>query len=385
MTIAGTCDTRFLRVKDQFAENFAARGELGAAVAIEIDGRRVVDLWAGWTDKTRARPFSPDALVNVYSATKAIAAITALHLVDTGRLELHAPVARLWPQFAASGKEQISLADLLSHRAGLPAVRAQLPPEALYDWERMTEALAAEIPWWPPGTAHGYHAMTFGWLVGEVVRRATGKSLGALWRDELARPCSIDFQFGVALDDEPRVVELRNAAPPQPGERNLFAEMREAPESMSAKAFANPTIVLDAAVANSPAWRRVELPALNGHTNARALARLYGALARDGALDGRRILSPTCLLLATAERSHGPDLVLGENTRFGFGFMLPHAGLELGPNPHVFGHPGAGGALGFADRDAAIGFGYTPNKLGNKLLIDPRATALIDALYQSLA
>lgn len=384
MTMGGSCDARFARVREVFAAGFADGCELGAAVAVEVGGRRVVDLWGGWADKARTRPFAPDSLVNVFSATKGIATVTALLLADAGRLDIEAPAATLWPELAAAGKERITVADVLSHRAGLPALRAQRPPDALYDAARVCAALAAEAPWWAPGSAHGYHAMTFGWLVGELVRRADGRSLGTVWRQELAAPLGIDFHIGVAPPDDARLVDVRHGPPPGPGERNLFAEIQAAPDSMTARAFANPAVVLDTAVANSVAFRRAELPAVNGHGNARALARLYGALAHGGELEGKRILSPSILAAAVAERSYGHDLVLGETTRFGLGFMLANDGLQLGPSARAFGHPGAGGAIGFADPDAGVGFGYVPNRLGNKVIFDPRAAALVDALYGAL-
>ena len=381
--IEGTWDPRFLRVKEAFEAGFAERGELGAAVAITLDGKPVVDAWGGHVDKARTRPWKEDTLVNVFSTTKGVTAVCALRLVDQGRLDLDAPVARYWPEFAQAGKEAVRVKDLLDHRAGLPAIDRPLPPEALFDWKAMTDALAAQAPFWAPGTAHGYHAITFGWLVGEVIRRASGQTVGAYFREQIAAPLGLDFHYGLPEALTARVSDVRASAPPRPGERNLFAEIMASPTSLTAKAFVNPT-PLTAALVNSPAFRAVELPAVNGHGTARAIARLYGALACGGSLDGVRVLAPETVERARTEESFGMDLVLGETTRMGLGFMLSHPGAAFGPGKGGFGHPGAGGSVGFADPEARIGFGYTMNKMGSRILIDPRPAALIDALYASL-
>jgi CubicO group peptidase (beta-lactamase class C family) len=272
---------------------------------------------------------------------------------------------------------------LLNHRAGLPAIRKPLAPDDLYDWRTMTEALAAETPWWEPGTRHGYHALTFGFLVGEVIRRITGKSVGNYFRDEIAAPLKIDAHIGLAEREDGRVADMLGAPPPAPGEFNLFDETAKNPESVTAKTFMNP-MVLSMATVNSRAWRGAEIPAANGHTNGRALARLYGALARGGEVDGVRVMaareSPACYV----EESRGPDEVLMISTRFSSGFMLSQPGEEMGPNANAFGHPGAGGSLGFADPEVKIGFGYTMNRMGGGILLDPRAKALIAAAYASL-
>ena len=382
VSIGGVCDARFERVRRTFESSFD-RGELGASVAVTIDGRPVVDLWGGHVDKARTKAWEEDTLVNVFSVTKGIAAVCALRLVERGRLALDEPVSRYWPEFAQAYKARVRVRDLLSHRAGLPAIARRLPPEALFDWGAMTDALAAQAPWWPPGAAHGYHAITYGWLVGETIRRAAGKSVTAFVRDEIAGPLGIDFHIGLPGEHAARVTDLRGASPPAPGQRSLVAEIAADPTSLTALAFTNPAPLVPA-IANSPAYRAAELPSVNGHTNARALARLYGALASGGAIDGARLLEPATIDRARAQESSGMDLILGEPTRFGLGFMLSHDGLRLGPNDGAFGHPGAGGSLGFADPAAKLGFGYTMNKMGSSLLMDPRASALIDAVYASL-
>jgi CubicO group peptidase (beta-lactamase class C family) len=382
--IEGTCDPKFNRVKDAFAENFEKRAEVGAAASVVLDGKSVVDIWAGHADKAKTRPWTRDTLVNVYSTTKGVTAICAHRLVDKGLLDIDAPVAKYWPEFAKAGKDKLPVRYLLSHRAGLPAVSKILDGNALFSWDTMTTALAEQEPWWEPGTAHGYHAVTFGWLVGEVIRRITGKTPGVYLRDELAGPLDLDFHIGLEAKNDARTADMLAAPPPGPGEPNIFAEAMKNPESVVAKAFMNPPLMGKPGLVNSREWRAAEIPAANGHGTARSLARLYGALARGGELDGFRLMSKDEVAKCSIEQSNGPDAVLTINTRFSQGFMMSQPGASLGPNPKSFGHPGAGGSLGYADPEAKIGFGYTMNKMQASLLIDPRATALIDAVYASL-
>ena len=382
--IEGTCDPKFNRVKDAFAENFEKRSEVGAAAAVVLDGKSVVDIWGGHADKAATRPWTRDTLVNVYSTTKGVTAICAHRLVDKGLLDIDAPVAKYWPEFAQAGKDKLPVRFLLSHRAGLPAVRKILDGDALFNWTTMTTALAEQEPWWEPGTAHGYHAVTFGWLVGEVIRRITGKTPGVYLRDEIAGPLGLDFHIGLDAKHDARVASLIASPPPGPGEPNIFAEAMKNPESVVAKAFMNPPLMGKPGLVNSREWRAAEIPAANGHGTARSLARLYGALARGGELDGVRVMSKDEVAKCSIEQSNGPDAVLTINTRFSQGFMMSQPGAELGPNAKSFGHPGAGGSLGYADPEAKIGFGYTMNKMQASLLIDPRATALIEAVYASI-
>jgi CubicO group peptidase (beta-lactamase class C family) len=381
--IEGTCDARFARVREAFADNFESRGETGASFALALDGRLVVDLWGGWADKARTRPWTRDTIVNVYSTTKGLTAICAHRLAGEGRLELDAPVANYWPEFAAKGKGAIAVRALLNHRAGLPAIRKPLQPADLYDWQTITGALADEEPWWEPGTRHGYHAITFGYLVGEVIRRVAGKSVGNYFRDEIATPLKIDAHIGLDAREDGRVAQMIGAPPPAPGDFNLLEEVAEHPDSVTAKTFMNP-LVLSMAIANSRGWRGAEIPAANGHTNGRALARLYGALARGGELDGVRVMESREIPACHIEQSRGPDAVLLIPTRFSSGFMLSQQNEEMGPNASAFGHPGAGGSLGFADPEAKLGFGYAMNRMGGGILLDPRAKSLIAAAYESL-
>jgi len=256
--IEGTCDPKFNRVKDAFAENFEQRGEVGAAAAVTLDGKSVVDIWAGHADKAKTKPWNRDQLVNVYSTTKGVTAICAHRLADQGKLDFDAPVAKYWPEFAQAGKEKLPVRFLMSHQAGLPAVRKQLDADALFNWNTMTAALAEQEPWWVPGTKHGYHALTFGYLVGEVIRRITGKSPGTYFRDELALPLGLDFHIGLDAKHDERVANLIAAPLPAPGEPNIFADIMKDPESVTAKAFMNPPLMGKPGLVNSREWRGAE-------------------------------------------------------------------------------------------------------------------------------
>jgi CubicO group peptidase (beta-lactamase class C family) len=377
--IHGRCDDRFRAVRETFASAFESGAEIGASVCVVADGETVVDLWGGFRDAARSQPWQRDTLANVFSTTKGMTALCAHRLVDEGHLDLDERVATYWPEFAQRGKADVRVRHLLSHQAGLPAVRKPLGQEALFDWDTMTEALAAEEPWWEPGTRHGYHAITFGWLVGEVVRRITGESLGGYFRKEIAEPLGADFRIGFGPELDLRVAPLVQGpiVIPDAGP-NLFSELVANPEGMMARAFNNPPL-LGTQVHNTRAWRAAEIPAANGHASAAAVAAIYGALA-DGAL-----LSPSVLDEARACQVEGPDAVLPLVTKIACGFMLAPDQEPCGPNPRAFNHAGAGGSLGYCDPEAGIGLGYVMNNMHTGLwLIDPRARALVDAVYASL-
>ena len=387
LAIQGVCDPRFETVKEAFAQNFADYGEVGAAVAVMVGGRLVVDLWAGHADAALSRSWQQDTIVNVFSTTKGMTAICAHRLADQGLLDIDAPVAKYWPEFAQAGKDEIPVRYLLSHRAGLSAIRKLLPPGSAYDWERMTSALAAEEPWWQPGSKHGYHALTFGYLVGEVVRRISGKSLGTYFSDEVAGPLGLDFYIGLSEQDDARVAEMLPMPLPEPGEDNLIAKAFSDPQSMTFKAFANPPDLMVPGTVNSRPWRVAEIPAANGHADARSLARIYGALAQGGELDGIDVLSLGAIDRARVEQSYGDDAVLlGLLSRFGMGFMLDLPEHRIVPQSDIFGHPGAGGSIGFADPEAGLGFGYVMNKMivPPDYFTDPRWRGLVDATYAAL-
>jgi CubicO group peptidase (beta-lactamase class C family) len=378
--IHGVCSPRFARVREVFAESLRAGREIGAAVSVVRDGEAVVDLWAGHADPARTRPWERDTIVHLYSATKGLAALCAHRLVERGALDLDAPVARVWPEFAQAGKAEIPVRWLLSHRAGLPALRAPLPPEALYDWDAMCAALAAAAPCVPPGTL-SYHPVTFGWLVGELVRRCDGRSLGRFFREEIAEPLGADVHIGLGPAEEKRAADITALEPPPELMAAFQAGEGELP--LLALAFVNPAGTGDH---NSPQHRRAEIPAINGHGGARALARIYGALAAGGQLDGVRVLSPAAIESARSEQACAEDALMGVRVRMGLGYWLSQpgvAGFAFGPNEGAFGHPGAGGSLGFADPEARLGFGYVTNRLGSAIEVDPRAQALIEAVYAS--
>lgn len=389
--VHGRCDARFSPVRELFARGFSASGELGAAVCFVLDGEPVVDLWGGFCDRERTREWQPDTLVNVYSTTKGVTAICAHQLVERGLLDLDAPVASYWPEFGAAGKAALPVRHLLDHRAGLPALREPLPEQALYDWERMTAALAGENLWWEPGTRLGYHALTFGYLVGELIRRVSGLGVGAYLRRHVTEPLGADFHIGLSEAQQARTAPLigrlapprRRGGRPFPGPLAKFLRDLTDPTTMTGAAFNNPH--QPEGVANGRAWREAEIPAANGHGTARAIARIYGALARGGAIDGARVLEARSIEAAIAEQAFAPDVVLGGlPMRFGLGFMLRQDFVPLSPGPRAFGHPGAGGSLGMADPDAKVGFGYTMNRMHPRLLGGDGAYIIIRAFFDAL-
>jgi CubicO group peptidase (beta-lactamase class C family) len=315
VAVQGLCEPGFERVREALAETLASGSEVGAALAVYVGKRAVIDLWAGHADAARTRPWTRDTIVNLFSVGKAVGAICALRLVEAGLLDLDAPVAHYWPEFAQEGKGRIRVRHLLTHQAALPAVARRLPPGAWSRWEVMTEALAAQAPWWEPGQGHGYHVNTQGFLIGEVVRRITGKTLGAYLRESLAGPAGIDFfiGFGPELDD--RCAELSPQAASPEGEE-LRRQLSVDPGSLSGltlmrvNAYRNPPEISGTGVVNTRQWRASEVPSTNGHGNARAVARLYSALAGNGDVDGVHVLSPDMIARATRDPVEGSDIVL---------------------------------------------------------------------------
>lgn len=380
--IGGYCDPRFAAVRDAFLENFTERDEIGAAVCVRVEGRTVVDLWSGHADADRAVPWRPDTLVNAFSVGKGLVALLALDLIGRGHLELDEAVARRWPAFGCHGKDEVTLRHLLSHQAGLPALRRRLPPGAMLDWETMTDALAAERPWWEPGSAHGYHTNTYGFLVGELLRRVTGRTVGALLAERVAGPLDADVHFGLPAHEDARVADLLWGLqpPPEGGPEGMVGE-----DLMRYNAYFNPSGLSGAGVINTRAWRAAEIPSTNLHASARGVARVYVALAAGGTYQGTAVVAPDALLEATTEQAAGIDRLLQSDTRFGLGFQLPQPERPMGPNPHAFGNYGAGGSLGFADPDADLAFGYVMNSMATPHWQTPRNRALIHATYGALA
>lgn len=378
--IGGRVDPRFGAVRDAFADNFRLRDEVGAAVCVVVDGRTVVDLWGGAASVDGSRAWGPDTLVNAFSVGKGLLATLVARQVGEGALDLDAPVSDVWPAFGAAGKDRVTVRQLLGHRAGLPAVADRLPPGAMFDWSVMTDALAAQTPWWEPGTAHGYHVNTFGFLVGEVLRRITGRTPGALLRTDLAAPLGADVHLGLGPADAGRVADFLWPGEAPPEEAPALAGL----DLMRHNTYWNPSGLSGAGVVNSARWRAAELPSTNAHASARGVARVYAALAAGGALDGVRVVDAAALAEATTEASAGDDLVLGRPSRFGLGFQLTQPERPLGPGPRSFGHFGAGGSVGFCDPDSGVAVGYVMNQLGARWQ-NPRNRALVDAVFASLA
>lgn len=377
MQIQGYFDLKFEAVKDAFADFFADPQERGAALCVQVGGETVVDIWAGVADKDGQQAWHSDTILNLFSCTKPFTAVTALQLVAEGKLELDAPVARYWPEFAAAGKERITLRHLLSHQAGLPAIRESLPAEALYDWQTMTSALAAEAPWWALGDGHGYAPITYGWLVGELLRRVEGRGPGESIVARTAKPLGLDFHVGLADEEFHRVATItrgKGNVGDAAAQRLLKTMMSDA-QALTTRAFANPPSIMTST--NKPEWRRMQQPAANGHGNARSLAGFY-----SGLLDGS-LLDSELLAELTREHSVGEDRTLLTATRFGLGCMLDQptvANATYGMGPGAFGHPGAGGSTGFADPQRDVAVGFVTNNLGPFVLMDPRAQKLAGIL-----
>ncbi|WP_406369457.1 beta-lactamase family protein [Streptomyces sp. NBC_00647] len=388
-TIDGEVEAGFEPVREAFEANFSQHRDIGAAVCLYQHGRPVVDLWGGIADPETGRPWTRDTLQLVYSATKGATATAAHMLAQRGALDLDAPVAKYWPEFAANGKADIPVRWLLSHQAGLIALDQPVPLNEALAWHPMAAALAAQRPQWTPGTAHGYHGRTWGWLVGEVIRRVSGRTPGRFFADEIAAPLGLDFFIGLPADERDRVSRMVYQRPAVdlttvPAE-SIPEELREQvaawrdPESFSNRAYA----VTDPAAIDfdSPKVQAAELPSSNGIGTARGLARMYAALI--GEVDGVRLLTLETLASATKEQASGKDQVMLIPSRFSSGYMLP---TQTNPmtGPSAFGHTGRGGSLGFADPEHGIAFGYAMNNIIGGA-DDMRATSLVDAVRKSLA
>jgi CubicO group peptidase (beta-lactamase class C family) len=378
--VRGFVEPRFTPVRDAFARNFVAHGDVGAACCVHHRGRVVVDLHGGVADRSTGRPWDERTLQLVFSSTKGVTAACVLRLVERGVLDLDAPVARYWPEFAMNGKGGIPVRWLLSHRAGLAAVDGDYTLDEALSWDPVVAALAAQPPAWPPGTQHGYHLRSYGWLLGELVRRVTGRTIGRFLADEIARPLGLDLWIGLPASEAPRVSRIVPPDPPSGPMAEVF-ERLFAPDTLAGRALTGPSNLFHYdEMWNRRALHAAELPSSNGIASARALARLYAALA--GEVDGVRVLRAETVARATEVQSDGPDAVLFLPTRFGLGFMLPPALAPSAPAT-AFGHPGAGGSLAFADPAADIGFAYVMNRMRLDLE-DRRADSLVAALYQAL-
>ncbi len=374
--VSGTCDPRFAPVRDALAEQLE-RDELGASIVLDIDGETVVDIWGGWCDSERRRPWERDTITNVWSTTKTVTNLAALMLVDRGLIDAYAPVADYWPEFAANGKEAIEVRHILSHTSGVSGWDTPFAVEDMYDWTLATERLAAQAPWWEPGTASGYHANNQGHLVGEIVRRVTGLPLKRFVAEEIAGPLGADFQIGAAEDDWPRIAPV---VPPPPLPIDLASLP---PESPMYRTFTGP--VADAAHANTAAWRQADMGALNGHANARSVARIIKALSLGGIVEGTRLLSPETIELIFDEQSHGTDLVLAVPLRFGIGFALPETEtVPYVPQGRCCYWGGWGGSEIIADLDRRVTLAYMMNNMAPGIIGSDRSETYVRAAYACL-
>ncbi len=377
-TVQGFVAAGFETVREAFAANFDRHREVGAACSVYLRGRRVVDLWGGLADRSAGKPWREDTLALVFSATKGVSAICVHRLAERGELALDAPIAELWPEFAARGKGAITLRQVLCHRAGLAAVDSDLTLDEVLAWDPVVAAIAAQEPNWEPGTAHGYHARSFGWILGELVRRATGRSLGTWLEEEIAQPLGLELRIGLPAALLPRTAHI---IPPDGGSDRVAEILGSS--SLTARVMTGPSNLFH----YDEMWNRAdvlaaEMPSSNGVSDARSLARLYAATI--GAVDGVRLLAPETVEAACVPHSEGPDRVILVPSRFGAGFGLPPF-LSPACGTRAFGHSGAGGSLAFADPEAEIGFGYVMNEMRFDPNGDPRAAGLVEAVYRSLA
>jgi len=378
--VHGEVEAGFEPVQDAFAANFERFGEVGAACCVYVDGRPVVDLWGGTRRPRGEQPYSTETLQMVMSSTKGVVAVAAHMLAQEGRLDFEAPVTRYWPEFGAEGKQDMPVRWLFSHRAGLPAVDTPLTLEDTLAWDPVAAALAAQRPLWEPNTAHGYHVGTYGWLAGEVIRRITGLSVGAYVAEHIARPLDLDLWIGLPESAESRVAPILVPPPPPPGAQlDIFTARMLDPNTLLHKAFVNPA--LPAPVFNERAFHAAEIPAANGITNARSLARMYAATI--GEVDGVRLLSPETLDDATRPQSAGEDVVLGYETRYATGFQLSFPFRPMA-GEGSFGHYGMGGSVGFAHPGRGFAFAYVMNQMLPSGGVDPRTRNLIEALLGCL-
>ena len=375
--IHGTCSDRFAPVRAAFEDNFASKGDVGACVAVSVDGELVVDLWGGVSDVDSGAEWQRDTIINVYSSTKTMAAMSLLLLADRGEVDLTAPAARYWPEFAANGKAEVAVSTFLSHSAGLSGMDEPCEGDALYDWEFVTSALARQAPWWEPGTASGYHALTQGHLIGEIVRRVSGQTIGEFFAQEIATPLADggDFFIGTPESEFDRIGALIPPdAPPAAG----MAE-----DSIAARTFSNPRA--DATVSGSTGWRKAEIPAANGHGNARGIVNIQSLLACGGEVRGKRLMSEDGCRRIFDVQTDGEDLVLGVPITFGMGYGLSTDLLPMGPNKHIAYWGGWGGSTVVIDLDARMAVSYVMNRMEGSLLGDTRGFGILQAAYQSLA
>jgi len=376
--LLGECDGRFEGVRAALARNLDSGEELGASLFVDVDGDIVVDLWGGFCDLARTVPWSEHTITNVWSSTKTVTSLAALMLVDRGELDVDAPVARYWPEFAAQGKQDVLVRHVMSHASGVSGLEQPAAIEDLYDWSAATSRMAAQAPWWPPGTASGYHALNYGHLVGEVVRRISGRTLRQFVAEEIAGPLGADFQIGAAESDWGRIADV---VPPPPLPFDLAALD---PNSPAVKTLTGPAAVAE--TANTPGWRRADIGAANGHGNARSVGRVMSVVARGGEVDGVRLLSPETIDLIFREQQNGVDLVLGLPMRFGIGYGLPQRdSVHWIPDEKVCFWGGWGGSMIVMDVGRRATISYMMNKMASGIVGSDRSTEYGRAIYDALA
>ena len=371
--VHGSCDDRFSAVREALARNLDG-DELGASVAVDLDGETVVDLWGGYRDEERTTPWTEDTIVNGWSTTKTVLSLAALMLVERGELDVHAPVADYWPEFAAKGKKDIEVRHLMSHTSGVSGWDPPFSIKDMYDWDTSTERLAAQAPWWEPGTASGYHANNQGHLVGEVIRRITNKTFKQFVADEIAKPLGADYQIGARESDWDRIAPV---VPPPPMEID-FASLD--PASPLYRTFTGP--VASAGAANSPEWRHADMGALNGHTNARGLLQVMRTLTLGGS--GPVKLSDKTVDLVFQQQSDGVDLVLMVPFRFGIGYCLGSPLIPYVPEGRTFYWGGWGGSMIIMDLDRRLTISYVMNRMAPGILGSDRAESYVGAVYSAL-
>jgi CubicO group peptidase (beta-lactamase class C family) len=375
----GHCDSRFDKLREALAEELAASEELGAAIAIDIDGEMVVDVWGGHADAAKTREWGQDTIVNMWSCTKPVTSLAALVLVERGLLDVFAPVAVYWPEFAANGKQDIEIRHILSYTSGVSGWDAPFSLEDMYDWEKSTSRLAGQAPWWPPGSASGYHLVNYGHLVGEIVRRITGKTLKDFVREDIAGPLGADIQIGARSEDEGRIAEV---VPPPPLEIPLDALPKDSPMF---KTFTAPPMV-GADVAHTAAWRRADIGGANGHGNARSLVRALSPISLGGKANGVQLLNPSTIDLIFQEQSNGIDQVLAVPLRMGIGFGLPEpATFPMIPEGRICFWGGWGGSAVVMNPDLGATFAYVMNKMGPGTTGTKRTQRYTRLFYEALA
>ena len=389
--ISGTCVDRFGAVKDAFAANFALNGDVGASVAVVMNDELIVDLWGGFQDPGRTLAWQRDTITNVFSTTKTMSCLALLVLAGRGLVDVDAPVAKYWPQFAQNGKGNVLVRHLLSHTAGLPGWEQRIDATDLYDWQKVTDLLAGQATWWEPGTKSGYHGVSQGNLVGEVVRRVDGRSVGQFFAQEIAGPMGADFHIGLAPDDDHRVALVIPPPPPpqsppksprQPAQSGGESAPRPDRDSIPYRA-ANPRLLAEQSW--EIPWRRAEIPAAGGHGNARGVALAQAAVSHGGALRGVSLLPRATIDRIFDVQAAGRDLVLGIGVTFGVGYGLNSPKNPLGPNPRLCYWGGWGGSLVVNDVDAGFTMAYVMNRMGEGTVGDDRAHTLLRAIYASLA